>query len=201
MLGIASIVKRISHSLLIIAPNDVKDYLNYFDINVNEMEVSENICLDGKVGFISTNFLKAKEREFYKRFRSDSTSWNDYVQRIKFEKFNIVLCGCEHSKTSTSIGVMDTVTGKSFSYSGDTMPSPLFAFISQDFDVMIHESTFAKDQIDLARKTGHSTNEEAREIFRISNSRTLLLTHFSNRNEMSSIADDCVSDFFRYTFK
>lgn len=200
ILGIASIVKKASRPLLILAPSDVKDYLRYFNIVVTEMEAGESISLEEKITFISTNFLKAKEREFYKRCHIDDVDWNDYVQKIDFEEFSVTLCGCAHSKTSTSASIVDKVAGKSFSYSGDTMPSRLFAFISRHFDVMIHESTFTTNQIEQARKTYHSTRDEAREVFRISKSKTLLLTHFSNRNEMESINEDCVSDFFRYVF-
>ncbi|ORD94695.1 RNZ [Enterospora canceri] len=71
-----------------------------------------------------------------------------------------------------------------FSYSGDCRPSKLFAELSRDCDLMIHERTFDDMQIDKAIKTNHSTESEAIDIFKQSNSRKLILTHFSQRNEV-----------------
>lgn len=89
---------------------------------------------------------------------------------------------------------------KSFSYSGDTLPSLLFCYISLNADAFIHEASFLESQIKNAIETFHSTEERAMKIFKKSGAKKCLLTHFSNRNTIEDGGLYSVIDFYRYDF-
>lgn len=64
---------------------------------------------------------------------------------------------------------------------GDTRQTPGAGRLAQDADVLVHESTFAKDEGKLARAYYHSTNLQAAQLAKRANVKMLLLTHISAR--------------------
>jgi len=200
LLGIAAVVRNAPNPILIIAPSYTREYLAYFGVNSTVISMESTVTLADQVGFIETDFLKARESDFYSDGSPENTDISKYVQKTVFNEFEIVICGCTHSTSSTSVAITDRTVGKKFSYSGDTMPSVLFAMMASESDVMIHEATFEAALVDEARRRQHTTVDEANEIFRLSKSRKLLLTHFSNRSEVGE-GDGCnARDFYRYEF-
>lgn len=204
VVGIANLLLKISHPILIIAPNEAAEYLNYFGIDFIKKQMSEipdTFELGEQTVLLSTEFAKSKSEEFYNQNDLSNQSMEKYVHRLIFDEFKISLCGCKHSSTSVSVCIHDTRIKKSFSYSGDTIPSVLFAYISKNVDLMIHEATFLDNQQEEAVDKNHSTDLEANEIFTLSGGKRLLLTHISNRNRIEDLPANSVGDFFRYTFE
>jgi ribonuclease BN (tRNA processing enzyme) len=70
-------------------------------------------------------------------------------------------------------------------YSGDTRPSPRLVDACYQcgipINLLIHEATFADDEINQAKKKRHSTVGEAIGVARQIQSQACLLTHFSQR--------------------
>ena len=71
--------------------------------------------------------------------------------------------------------------GRAVAYTGDTRPTPATVALAQGADVLIHESTYAPGNADLAERYGHSTSAQAAEIARDAGVGRLLLTHISAR--------------------
>lgn len=202
MLGLASIVRECREPVLIIGPPFIRDFLEYFGETVHQLD-SGDTRPGGRVNFISTAGVKVLESEFYREQgkNPEIANFDNYVHELCVSQFKIRLCGCKHSGSSTSVAIHDIESGVSFSYSGDTIPSMLFAWMSRRVDVMVHEATFNDDQRSYALKTSHSTKSEAQNIFQASQAKRLLLTHFSNRNSQDEHDDICISDFYRHVFE
>lgn len=71
--------------------------------------------------------------------------------------------------------------GMKISYSGDTTPCEEMIELAKDSDLLIHESTYIKEDSDKAEENYHSTSADAALIAKKSNSKRLILTHISTR--------------------
>lgn len=71
--------------------------------------------------------------------------------------------------------------GRRIVYTGDTRPSATTVRIAEGADLLVHDATFAQDEIDRARSTGHSTARQAARIARDAGVARLALTHLSSR--------------------
>ncbi len=71
--------------------------------------------------------------------------------------------------------------GIKITYSGDTTPCDEMIELAKDSTLLIHESTYVKDDKDKAEENFHSTSADAALIAKKSNSKRLILTHISTR--------------------
>ena len=71
--------------------------------------------------------------------------------------------------------------GRIIAICGDTRKTINAVELAQDADVLVHESTFAKDEAKLARSYYHSTSLQAAEIAKRAGVKRLLLNHISAR--------------------
>ncbi|VDG20697.1 ribonuclease Z [Lactobacillus sp.] [Lactiplantibacillus mudanjiangensis] len=71
--------------------------------------------------------------------------------------------------------------GRTVAILGDTRQTPNALVLAQDADVLVHESTFGKDEGKLAHNYYHSTSTQAAQVAKKAGVKQLLLTHISAR--------------------
>ena len=77
--------------------------------------------------------------------------------------------------------VGDRRDGRTLIYTGDTRPHLSVIKAAKGADLLVHEATFASDEMERARETGHSTAAEAARVALEAGARRLVLTHISSR--------------------
>ena len=91
--------------------------------------------------------------------------------------------------------------GIKITYSGDTRPCEEMIYFASESTILIHESTFTKEDELNAQEHAHSTSTDAAYIARESKSRELYLTHISTRygEEYGKIILDEAREIFKNT--
>jgi ribonuclease Z len=85
--------------------------------------------------------------------------------------------------------------GRKVVISGDTKPCEALAVAAYEADVLVHEATFAEEELDRARQTGHSTARQAAELARQAKVRLLALTHVSSRYAGGELREEARAAF------
>lgn len=134
----------------------------------------------GEIGSIS-----AREIEYTK---NEDTA-NFIYQNLGIR--NITTCSAHHCEYAYScsmtfkldMGSDNTDESNIFkvSYSGDTRPKSAFAYIGEDSDLLIHESTLEDEKFKDAVDKRHSTTSEAVQVGILMMAKKIILTHFSQR--------------------
>jgi len=70
---------------------------------------------------------------------------------------------------------------RSYAFCTDTVFLPKILPTIQGVDLLYHEATFGGDQMELAKKTFHSTSLQAAEMARLARAKRLIIGHFSSR--------------------
>lgn len=85
--------------------------------------------------------------------------------------------------------------GRKVVISGDTTPCEALAIAAYEADLLVHEATFAEQESERARQTGHSTARQAAELARDAHVRLLALTHMSTRYPGGELRDQARAVF------
>lgn len=88
-----------------------------------------------------------------------------------------------------------TRPGRKIVISGDTSPCEALTVAAHEADLLVHEATFAEEEHDRARQTGHSTARQAGEAARDAQVQMLALTHVSSRYPGGDLRDQARAVF------
>ncbi len=89
--------------------------------------------------------------------------------------------------------------GHKITYSGDTTPCDEMVEFARDSTILIHESTYIREDKDKAEENFHSTSSDAATIAKKSDSKQLLLTHISTRYTDTTQLLDEAKEIFENT--
>ena len=85
---------------------------------------------------------------------------------------------------------------RSFAFAADTSYSPKVVDAVENCTLLYHEATFEKRDDKIAKKTLHSTSEDAARVAKEANVGSLLLGHFSNRyKDLSTLLNEAKEVF------
>jgi ribonuclease Z len=88
-----------------------------------------------------------------------------------------------------------TRAGRKVMISGDTAPCESVRIAAYEADLLIHEATFAGEELERAVETQHSTAAQAATVAREAAVRMLALTHFSSRYPAAVLRDEATAVF------
>jgi ribonuclease Z len=87
--------------------------------------------------------------------------------------------------------------GRKVVISGDTRPCESLRVAAHRAELLIHEATFAQDELERAGETGHSTAAQAASLAAEAEVTMLALTHFSTRYTVGLLRDEARAVFPR----
>ncbi len=86
-------------------------------------------------------------------------------------------------------------SGRSVVITGDTSPCSATVAAAADAELLIHDSSFAEEDVDRAAETGHSTARQAGAVAAEAHVKMLALVHISARYHVGSILEEARGEF------
>jgi ribonuclease Z len=171
-----------------------------YDLNVAELEGGETVCFDGfEVAAIPVSH-RSNSAYGYALVEDSRPGHLDPQLAQKLG----VTPGPDFGKLTrgeTVAGVTPeqvmgpTREGRKVVISGDTSPCELLTIAAHEADVLVHESTFAEEELERAYQTGHSTARQAAQVALDAEVRLLALTHISARYPGGDLREEARSVF------
>jgi ribonuclease Z len=88
-------------------------------------------------------------------------------------------------------------SGRKLVLSGDTAPCEMTSVVAHGADLLVHEATFAEEEADRARETGHTTARGAALLAAEAEVTLLALTHLTPRHPAGMLRDEAREVFER----
>ena len=80
--------------------------------------------------------------------------------------------------------------GRTVVITGDTAPSPATVSAAADAELLIHDASFAEEEVQRAAETGHSTVGQAAAVGREAHVKMLALVHISSRYHVGKVLEE-----------
>jgi ribonuclease Z len=80
--------------------------------------------------------------------------------------------------------------GRTIVLTGDTAPSPATVAAAADAELLIHDASFAEEEVQRAAETGHSTFAQAAAVATEAHVKLLALVHISSRYHVGTVLED-----------
>ncbi|MDX6584211.1 MAG: ribonuclease [Solirubrobacterales bacterium] len=77
--------------------------------------------------------------------------------------------------------------GRKVVISGDTAPCEMTRVAAHDAQLLVHDSSFADEEVERAAETGHSTGRQAAELAAAAGSQMLAIVHISSRYDVRAV--------------
>ncbi|HET8566284.1 MAG TPA: ribonuclease Z [Solirubrobacterales bacterium] len=85
--------------------------------------------------------------------------------------------------------------GRTLVITGDTAPSPTTVSAAADADLLIHDASFAEEEVKRAAETGHSTVGQAAAVAAEAHVKLLALVHISSRYHVGKVIEEAKQIF------
>jgi ribonuclease Z len=85
--------------------------------------------------------------------------------------------------------------GRTVVITGDTAPSPQTVAAAADAELLIHDASFAEEEVQRAAETGHSTVGQAAAVAAEAHVKLLALVHISSRYHVGKILEEATEVF------
>lgn len=85
--------------------------------------------------------------------------------------------------------------GRKIVIAGDTAPCEMTAVAAHQAELLVHEASFADDEVERAAETAHSTARQAAELARDAGVGMLALVHISSRYHVGAVLDEAREAF------
>jgi ribonuclease Z len=77
--------------------------------------------------------------------------------------------------------------GRKVVVTGDTAPCEMTRVAAHEAELLVHDGSFADDELERAAETGHSTGRQAAELAREAGVKLLTLVHVSSRYDVRDV--------------
>ena len=163
-----------------------------YPLHFHELSEKEPVCLFSD-GEMEVHTIPLKHRVYTNGFLFRETPKERKINPEAVKKLRIDQSQMRNLKQGKDVVNIDGESISNAQLTHDPKPSKAYAFCSdtayhpeitrqiQGVDVLYHEATFLDDNLELAKKTDHSTAKQAAQIAKDANVICLILGHYSSR--------------------